>query len=266
MKQFNSTFLEGTNALIMAPSFDPYSAAEKAIIEEYVTAQGNGLFILGATSTYGDNMRDVAADYGIHFDSQDTNLHDDDDFASTTHHGYFLLDELNIGTHAITQGVEELLWAQGIAIGKYPGNAEVILEMDNDAFSVWENGTPAAQAAMMVAVGVGNGRVIALGDYSIWNGYVHYTDNYGDLDTMTIDVLDNSRLMSNAVVWLVGAGGGPILPFSLPWWAIPVIGAVALITIVGGVALRRRSGGKKRTTKRKTTTKKKSKTKTKKKK
>ena len=42
MNHFNATFLEGTDALVVTAPQTTYSAAEKAIIEEYVSVQGNG--------------------------------------------------------------------------------------------------------------------------------------------------------------------------------------------------------------------------------
>jgi hypothetical protein len=259
MKQFNATVLEGTDALILPVSMDPYLGVEKTIIEEYVTVDGNGLFLIGEASFYGDDIRDIATDYGIYFDSLGTTLEDEDDYASTSFYNRFLLGSGNIQTHAITQGVEGLLWAEGVAIGNYPGNAEVILQMDNDAYSEWSNGTPALQEAMMVALETGNGRVVALGDSTFWEDYVYSFDNYGDNHTMAVNELDNSRIMVNAVTWLIGEGGGPILPFELPWWALPAVGGVVAVVILG-VAIRKRSEGRKTTTKkkkRKTTTKKK---------
>ncbi|MGY5864521.1 MAG: hypothetical protein RTV41_07935 [Candidatus Thorarchaeota archaeon] len=264
MKQFNATVLEGTDALILPVSMDPYLGVEKTIIEEYVTVDGNGLFLIGEASFYGDDIRDIATDYGIYFDSLGTTLEDEDDYASTSFYNRFLLDSGNIQTHAITQGVEGLLWAEGVAIGSYPGNAEVILQMDNDAYSEWSNGTPALQEAMMVTLETGNGRVVALGDSTFWTDYNYYFDNYGDNHTMAVNELDNSRIMVNAVTWLIGEGGGPVLPFDLPWWALPAVGGVVAVLVLG-VALRKRSGGKKTTRKKKTTTKRKTKTKTKKK-
>ncbi|OLS27990.1 MAG: hypothetical protein ThorAB25_19520, partial [Candidatus Thorarchaeota archaeon AB_25] len=106
MKQFNATVLEGTDALILPVSMDPYLGVEKTIIEEYVTVDGNGLFLIGEASFYGDDIRDIATDYGIYFDSLGTTLEDEDDYASTSFYNRFLLDSGNIQTHAITQGVE----------------------------------------------------------------------------------------------------------------------------------------------------------------
>jgi hypothetical protein len=251
LKQFNATILEGTDALILVSPIDTYSASEKAIIEEYVSIQGNGLFLIGEPITL-DSTRDIAAEFGIGFDSLATELEDEDDYVSELYFERFLLDENNIRTHSITQGVDGLLWIEGVAIGDFPSNAEVILEMDNDAFSEWTNGTPALQAAMMVAVNNGNGRVVALGDSTFWQSRVYIHDVYGDNETMAINELDDSLIMLNAVNWLVG-GGGSVLPFELPWFALPALGIVAVVVIIGGVALRRRSGGKKKPTKRKTT-------------
>ncbi|MFW9794170.1 MAG: DUF4350 domain-containing protein, partial [Candidatus Thorarchaeota archaeon] len=47
MIQMNSTFLEGSDALIIGAPQDAYAAADKAIIDDYVSVQGNGLFLIG---------------------------------------------------------------------------------------------------------------------------------------------------------------------------------------------------------------------------
>jgi len=118
--------------------------------------------------------------------------------------------------------------------------------------------------AVMIALESGNGRVVALGAFSFWFSRVFYHDVYGDNETMIINELDNSRIMTNAVTWLIGEDGGPVIPFELPWWALPAVGGVVAVLVLG-VAIRKRSGGTKTTTKRKTKTKTKTKRKTKKK-
>jgi hypothetical protein len=261
MKQFNATFLEGTDALILPAPTNPYSAAEKAVIEDYVTVQGNGLFLISEKLNNGDAIRDIASDYGILFDDPGLELEDEDDAAHTANHELFLLDEFNIQTHAITEGVEGLLWARGTGIGGYPEDTEVILQMDDDAYSEWSNGTPALQVAMMVALESGNGRIVALGDSTFWDGTVMSMDNYGDMDTMSVHELDNSRIMLNTVDWLI-RGEGPIIPFNLPWWALPAIGVV-IVVVVLGIGFSRRSR-KTKTTGKKGKTKKKQKSKSKK--
>ena len=259
MRRFSASFLEGSDALVLPVNLDFYSASEKDVIDDYVSVQGNGLFLLCESTSRGDSVRDLATDYGIIYESLGAHLEDTDNPAHQSADYIFLLDEQNIRTHPITEGVEELVWWSGTGIMRYPENAEVILAMDDDVFSIWENGTAAANVAMMVSLETGNGRIVALGDPYFWSEGVLNSDIYGDQKTMGIHELNNSLIMLNSVDWLLGQGGGPTLPFELPWWALPVIGVVVVVAILG-VGLKKRSGGKK-STKGKTTTKKKSKTK-----
>ncbi|MFW9787655.1 MAG: DUF4350 domain-containing protein [Candidatus Thorarchaeota archaeon] len=264
MIEFSSSFLEGTDALVLANPILFYSEGEKTVIDEYVSVQGNGLLMLGDVGGPVSSLRDFAADYGIIFDGLGSSLVDEDDFVEPSIHDLFQLDEFNLQSHYLTEGVEGLLWRWGTGIIEYPEDADVILEMDDDTFSEWANGSSAAGVAMMIASTNGTGRILTIGDSNLWDNTVLGSDIFSDKKTMTLYELNNSLLLINSIEWLLGEGnGGTPTPFELPWWALPAVGGGVLV-IALGFGISRRSKGKE-TTAKKSTTKKKTKTKTKKK-
>ncbi|MFX0108157.1 MAG: hypothetical protein ACFE7R_07730, partial [Candidatus Hodarchaeota archaeon] len=100
MTRMNSTFLDGSNVLILAAPQDAYSAADKAVIDDYVSVQGNGLFLISEFGVPNSVINNIAGEYGITMSS--LFFEDNDDYIDTLNHAHFLLDEYNIQAHVIT--------------------------------------------------------------------------------------------------------------------------------------------------------------------
>jgi uncharacterized membrane protein len=202
MLEFDEAFLEGTDAVLLCAPQSPYNAAEKLILENYVEAEGNGLFILGEYTFLGDYALDLASDYGFIYDAGGWQLFDHDDFADAAGTGRFTLDSTNIESHEITTGVSELLWRKGNGLKQVPSGADVLLKMDDDVFSEWENTTSAAGIDMMAALEYGRGRVVTIGDTSLWDYDVLENALNGNDTTRDIDNYDNKLLLTNTIDWL----------------------------------------------------------------
>ncbi|MHA2302455.1 MAG: DUF4350 domain-containing protein, partial [Candidatus Thorarchaeota archaeon] len=202
MLDFDEEFLEDTDALVLCAPGTPYAAAEKLVMKNYVETQGNGLFLIGEYTILGDVTIDVASDFGFAFDTGGWQLFDDDDYADIAGTGRFTLDATNIESHEITSGVGELLWRKGNGLIRVPAAANVLLKMDDDLFSEWENGTAAAAVPMMAALEYGRGRVITIGDSNLWDEDVLDNAANGDDTTRDIDNYDNKRLLTNTLDWI----------------------------------------------------------------
>ncbi|MFW9846962.1 MAG: DUF4350 domain-containing protein, partial [Candidatus Thorarchaeota archaeon] len=202
MLEFDETFLDDTDALVLCAPSTPYIAAEKLVMQNYVESEGNGLFLIGEYTFYGDVIRDVAADFGFFFDSGGLQLYDDDDYADFIDTGRFTLDATNVESHVITSGVDELLWRRGNGFSSLPTGADVLLKMDDDVYSKWENGTAAAGVPMMAALEYGRGRIVTIGDTNLWDGENFEDAADGNDYTRDIDNYDNKRLLTNTLDWL----------------------------------------------------------------
>lgn len=203
MIDFDADFLGRCDALVMVSDQATYSNSEIEDIVNYVQGDGHGLFMMPEWTTLGQDLLPIAEEFGIEFVSDNTYLDDANDFLDVAGEGRILLDEDNVGSHSIMTGIDEIWWAKGTGFTILPSTATILLSMDDDVTSQWDNGSAAAAMPMMVALESERGRVAVLGDSSPFCDFIINGSIYGDDETGMIDRGDNKQLLLNTIEWLV---------------------------------------------------------------
>ncbi|MHA1930632.1 MAG: fibronectin type III domain-containing protein [Candidatus Thorarchaeota archaeon] len=190
---WDSDLLTQSDILVVQDGNINYTASELAEIKSYV-AGGGGLCILGGYGANGLEADLVGNEFGL--DMNNTGyLKDTDDYLVSSYH--IVYNETNFGTHPIMDGVSRIELYSSTAFLDI-GAGTSLVSTDNDGTATWNDGSPADDKSIMVALEHELGRVFFAGDYI-------FPRHNSDYDSDGVPILydsDNDILLSNAFFWL----------------------------------------------------------------
>ena len=203
--------LENYSVLVVCVPYN-YTEAEKNAIYEFVR-EGGGLLIIGEVGSYCKKagpypegilpyINDLSKEFGIQFNADCVNDPSNNmPVRGCSHSKYPVIT--NIKDHSVTEGVDEFFLGWGCSLNcEYPsfvlarGDYDTFAdENDNDYYDTDEK--KGESIIVLAGCEYGKGRVIAIGDTSLWSG--KYEER---LDEELISYLDNKRLALNVFDWI----------------------------------------------------------------
>ncbi len=230
--------LEDVCCLIIALSQDPYTTSEVDALEGYI-AGGGGLLLVGDHGPYSEEVEPIANRFDISFKALSINdkLADPTDYLINQY--WIVYSSKNINPHPVTDLVTRVEMYNVTSMNYLAGTP--LITTDDDVY--WfDTLTSAPNEPVLLALTYGQGKVVVIGDLSLWR-----SGENGDYDMDGADNFydsDNYILALNTVNWLcqpITVGGvGEIatkinLALTVPWTTL----AIASITI-GTVLLSRK--------------------------
>jgi hypothetical protein len=221
MDTFDAAFLNASDVLVCPlpkQYIDEYEAAEIAILDAYV-ANGGSIFIQSDWSTYGDDIRALANNFGYDWARDD--LWDTDDAMNWYYESQIAYTGDNILSHPITYNVSRVEFYAVDGFTTLPVNAERIIVTDWDKTSCWgeggwyDNWLGADGITLMAVSNYGAGKVSVVLDSNFMDSVTYPTDEDQDNDGV-LDYFDsdNDVLLLNTIHWLAGkmpANDAPLL-------------------------------------------------------
>jgi hypothetical protein len=232
MDTFDSGLFNASDVVICTVPYyptDDYNTAEIAELDTYVS-NGGSIFIQSDCTSYGDDLRALANNFG--YDWARDCLWDTDDAMQWYYESRIAYTGDNILSHPITTNVSRVEFYASDGFTTLPGNAERIIVSDWDGTTCWggpwENWKAADGISPMAVSSYGSGKVCVVLDGNFMDGTPGINDadidNDGELDYYDSD---NDRLLINAVHWLadaVPANDAPLLSGLTHSPAIPTDG------------------------------------------
>ncbi len=242
MDTFNAAFLNASDVIVCPlpkQYIDDYDAGEIAVLDDYV-ANGGAIFIQSDWSTYGDDIRDLANNFGYDWARDD--LWDTDDAMHWYYESQIAYTGDNILSHPITYNVSRVEFYASDGFTTLPANAERIIVTDWDRTSCWgeggwwDNWLGADGITLMAVSHYGSGRVSVVLDSNFMDSITYPLDEDQDNDGV-IDYLDseNEVLLLNTIHWLADdrpANDAPLLTGLTHTPASPSNGESVNITVV----------------------------------
>jgi len=167
---------------------DPFSAEEINTIKSFVEG-GGGLFVVGEEGNwegFKEKINTLSKEFGIEFN--DDEVHDPTDSISESYSRIHTLKE-----HPISEGVKDFMIYGGCSL-KISGNAQAVATGDDDTFSTHGYYKEGEYPPVLAAAEYGSGRVVCIGDGSL------FRDNF-------IDQYNNRKLAINIISWLGESAG-----------------------------------------------------------
>ncbi|MFX0054322.1 MAG: hypothetical protein ACFFAX_02445 [Promethearchaeota archaeon] len=209
MDALDAAFLNASDVVICplpySPTYD-YNTAEIAILNDYV-ANGGSIFIQSEHTTYGDDIRALANNFGYDW-ARDT-LYDTDDAMIWYYPSGIAYTGNSILSHQITYNVSRVEFYASDGFTTLPANAERIIVTDWDMTSCWGAGGwwddyLGADGITLMAVstyGAGKVSVVLDGNFMDCTSYPldEDQDNDGVIDYFDSD---NDVLLVNTIHWL----------------------------------------------------------------
>ncbi|MFX1606895.1 MAG: hypothetical protein ACFFDD_13455, partial [Promethearchaeota archaeon] len=212
MDTLDAAFLNASDVLVCPlpeQYIHDYDAGEIAILDAYV-ANGGSIFIQSDCTTFGDNIRALANNFGYDW-SRDT-LIDTDDTMRYWVESQIAYEGDNILSHPITYNVSRVEFYASDAFTTLPANAERIIVTDWDMTTCWGEGGwfdnwLGADGLTLMAVSVyGAGKVSVVLDGNFmdfesrdYTRDIVDTDIDGEIDYYDSD---NDVLLLNTIHWL----------------------------------------------------------------
>lgn len=204
------------DALIIGGAFTQYSPSERTTIQTYVENDGGSLFLIGDGPSYLGFTSEIAEDFGIRFEYASFLGDSDDYFGDPWFLGTDVIYNVsNFATHPITSGLYEILITGATGINNQPGSAITLVHTDNDATSMWLNGTPELNYPVMSALSPNRGRLVTIGGSWQFTRRISTSALHGDNKTMILDYYHNKELLLNTMAWLT-SNRAPIIHVDAP--------------------------------------------------
>ncbi|MFW9943891.1 MAG: hypothetical protein ACFFB7_02750, partial [Candidatus Sifarchaeia archaeon] len=221
MDTFDSGLFNASDVVICTLPYqyiDEYDASEIAALDAYV-ANGGSIFIQSDWTTNGDDIRDLANNFG--YDWARDGLWDTDDAMVWYYESRIAYTGDNILSHPITTNVSRVEFYASDGFTTLPANAQRIIVTDWDGTSCWGEGGWLADwqgadgVTLMAVSSYGSGRVSVVLDGNFMDG----TNGTSEADVDNDGVIDyfdsdNDRLLLNTIHWLAGsvpANDAPVL-------------------------------------------------------
>ena len=209
MDTLDAAFLNASDVVVCPIPRSPtdyYDAGEIAILDAYV-ANGGSIFIQSEHTTYGDDIRALANNFG--YDWVRDTLLDTDDAMRWYYEADIAYTGDNILSHPITYNVSRVEFYASNGFSILPANAERIIVTDCDRTSCWgpggwfDNWLGADNITLMAVSRYGAGKVSVVLDSNFMDSVTFPTDEDQDGDG-TIDYYDseNDVLLLNTIHWL----------------------------------------------------------------
>jgi len=209
MDTFDADFLNASDVVICPlphETLDEYDVGEIAILDAYV-ADGGSIFIQSDWTTYGDDIRALANNFGYDW-SRDI-LWDTDDAMNWYYESHIAYSGDNILSHPITFNVSRVEFYASDGFTTLPTNAERIIMTDWDGTSCWgeggwwDNWLGADGITLMAVSTYGAGKVSVVLDGNFMDCTAWPLDEDHDNDGV-IDYFDsdNDVLLVNTIHWL----------------------------------------------------------------
>ncbi|MFW9909184.1 MAG: hypothetical protein ACFFEF_11470 [Candidatus Thorarchaeota archaeon] len=211
MDTFSAAFLNASDVVICPiphSSLGDYNAGEIAILNAFV-ANGGSIFIQSDWSTYGDDIRALANNFGYDWARDD--LWDTDDAMNWYYESQIAYTGDNILSHPITYNVSRVEFYASDGFTTLPPNAERIIVTDWDNTVCWgeggwyDNWLGAYGITLMAVSTYGAGKVSVVLDSNFMDSITYPLDEDQDNDGV-IDYFDsdNDVLLLNTIHWLAG--------------------------------------------------------------
>ena len=253
MLDYDLEFYSNASALIIPPPSVEYSVDERLEIKNYVET-GGGLLLIADHFTwagYSNKLLELFDFNGAGLDTAvDVSLYDLNDYMSNDDEGYILFNTDNFESHPILDGVNTTLYPVGTGFDVVPSDADILIKMDDDISAEWSNGTSAVNIPAMVAVERGDGRLVVIGDGSLWRNYLITPTEGFNNETLFIDLFDNKLLLLNTLDWLTDQTADNLLDTILDWIMnnllyVGIGGAALLLIIISAIIIGKKKKKKK---------------------
>lgn len=189
MNTFDQNLISACEVLVVPYASAFYSNSEKAIITSFVS-QGGGIFLQGESGTAGEEINDIAQEFGYNLSS--VYLLDSNENLGSTDHPVYDSGE-NIYNHSLTLDVDSASFVRPVGFEQMPNDAVSIIVTDFDSSSTWFNTSAAEGVSLCSTSTFGSGRIVVIGDCAPFHNNF-YSDNNNDI------------LSVNTVRWLSAAG------------------------------------------------------------
>jgi len=254
MLDYDLEFYSDASTLIIAPPQIEYSVDERLEIKEYVET-GGGLLLISDHLTwagYSNDLLELFDFNGVGLDTAvDVSLYDLNDYMTNDDEGHIIFDADNFEEHPILTDINEIYYPVGTGFDIVPLDADILIKMDDDISAEWSNGTSAVGVPAMIAVEREEGRLIVIGDGSLWrNSLITATEGFNN-ETIYIDLFDNKLLLLNTIEWLADETASSLIDTILEFITnnllyVSIAGAALLIIIISAIIIGKKKKKKKK--------------------